>query len=235
MNVFIHRAIDRGVGEHGWLHTRFSFSFADWYNPRKMGFGVLRVLNDDIIDPHSGFGKHPHANMEIITIVRKGAVSHEDSMGNRYDVPAGDVQVMSAGTGVVHGEFNHGDEVLELFQVWIEPRTKNISPRYQQKSFGVAPQRNTIELLVSGDGASGTLTIHQDAYMSRARVAESVAIEYVLRRPDNGVYIFVVEGSVSIDGDTLGPRDAIGLTDTSHVVMHGVPDAEVLIFEAPMK
>lgn len=232
MNIIIHPAEDRGVGEHGWLHTRYSFSFADWYDPRKMGFGKLRVLNDDVIDPHSGFGAHPHANMEIVTIVRKGAVSHKDSMGNTYKVPAHDVQVMSAGTGVVHSEYNNEDEPLELFQIWIEPMTKNIAPRYAQKSFGV---QNTYgaELLVSPDGREGSLSINQDAFISRI-VCDDKPFEYVLKNPEHGAYIFVVEGVVKIDGDVLNSRDALGLQGVEKVSLESnKAGAEILIFEVP--
>lgn len=234
MQVILHPAHERGVGEHEWLHTRFSFSFADWYDPHKMGFGVLRVINDDVIDPHSGFGRHPHANMEIITIVREGEVSHEDSIGNAYTVPAGDIQVMSAGTGIVHAEFNKGDTPLKLFQIWIEPREKNIKPRYSQKSFEALETLNKIDLLVSGDDSEGVLHINQDAFISRLKLESGVVTEYALKVLNNGVYIFVIEGSIRIGGDFLSSRDAIGITDISSINLVGVTPAEILIFEVPM-
>lgn len=238
MQIVIHRADERGSAEHGWLHTRFSFSFADWYEPTRMGFGALRVINDDTIDPHSGFGKHPHANMEIITIVKEGAVSHEDSMGNKYGVPAGDIQVMSAGTGVVHAEYNNEDVPLKLFQIWITPRTAGIAPRYEQRSFGDA-ENNTIELLVSGNEAEevdkGALLINQDAYISRVSLDAGKEVEYALKRPLNGIYVFVVKGSISVAGHDLSDRDAIGLVDTKEILISAVVPSEVLIFEVPMQ
>lgn len=234
MQTVIHRAEDRGVGDHGWLHTRFSFSFAGWYDPHRMGFGALRVINDDVIDPHSGFGKHPHANMEIITIVREGTVSHEDSMGNAYDVPAGDIQVMSAGTGVVHAEFNKGDVPLKLFQIWIEPRSRNITPRYDQKSFGLKGSAHTFELLVSGDGNPHVLHVNQDVYISRAYLVKDEELVYQCKNTNNGVYVFVVTGSVRSGGDILDTRDAMGCVGVDHVALSGITDTEVLVFEVPM-
>ena len=235
MQIVIHRANERGVGDHGWLHTRFSFSFADWYDPSKMGFGVLRVINDDVIDARSGFGSHPHANMEIITIVRSGAVSHQDSIGNSYVVPAGDIQVMSAGSGVVHAEFNHEDKPLELFQIWIEPNIRNIVPRYAQKTFGLKGKPQQVELLVSGDGDAHAIQINQNAYISRVRIDSGACVEYVPRDPNHGVYAFLVAGSIRIDGDVLEARDALGVVGTSKIRMEGKAESEVLLFEVPMK
>lgn len=235
MQKIIHREYERGIGEHEWLHTRFSFSFADWYEPTRMGFGALRVINDDIIDAHNGFGKHPHANMEIITIVTHGAVTHEDSMGNTYKVPAGDIQVMSAGTGVVHAEFNNEDEPLELFQIWIHPREKNVEPRYDQKSFGESKEKNVFELLVSGKKDSNALWINQDAYVSRVCIEEGKTLEYVLKNKMNGVYIFVVNGNIKIENEELLSRDAMCVWEVSSVVMSGKETSNLLIFEVPMK
>lgn len=234
MQKIFHPAEERGKAEHGWLHTRFSFSFADWYNPERMGFGVLRVLNDDVIEPHAGFGMHPHANMEIITIVTAGAVSHEDSMGNKYVVPAGDIQVMSAGSGVTHAEFNKGDEKLALFQIWITPRVMGLPPRYVQQSLGPV-QKNKIELLVSGDPNDDVLFINQDAYVSRAVCDEKETISYALKRAGNGVYIFIVKGSIHVDGVDLGARDAIGLWGTGKVEISTLTHSEFLVFEVSMQ
>lgn len=235
MKTVIHRNKERGVGEHGWLHTRFSFSFAHWYNPERMGFGALRVLNDDIIDADSGFDTHPHANMEIITIVTKGAVTHGDSMGHSFDVPAGDVQVMSAGTGVLHSEQNNSlHESLELFQIWIEPGERNITPRYDQKSFGLELKRNEFELLVSSDGRNDSLQINQDAFVYRGVIDEGKSVSYTLNNKENGVYIFIVKGSVVIGESDLDTRDAIGVWDVENVDILAKSEAEVLIFEVPM-
>lgn len=238
MKTILHKASERGVAEHDWLHSRFSFSFADWYEPARMGFGVLRVINDDIIDPHSGFDKHPHQNMEIITIVTEGSVTHGDSMGNTYIVPAGDVQVMSAGTGVVHSEHNKEDSTLRLFQIWITPRTNGGTPRYDQKSFGKAVN-NKIELLVSGNEVeeveNGTLLINQDAYVSRVVLDEGREVEYVLKRPLNGIYVFVVNGNIRIDEHDLSDRDALGIAEAKEILISAATPAEVLIFEVPMR
>lgn len=241
MKTVLHKAETRGVAEHGWLHSRFSFSFADWYDPTRMGFGALRVINDDVIDPHSGFDKHPHRDMEIITIVTEGAVSHGDSIENDkrsdFRIPAGDVQVMSAGTGVVHSEHNKEDSALKLFQIWITPRTKGITPRYAQKSFSEI-KKNEIELLVSGnesdEGDTGALLINQNAYVSRVVLEEGRKIEYVLKHHGNGVYVFVVSGRISINGTELNDRDALGIIEEKEIPLSAQTDANILIFEVPM-
>lgn len=238
MKTILHKASERGVAEHGWLHSRFSFSFADWYEPTRMGFGALRVINDDIIDPHSGFDRHPHANMEIITIVTEGVVTHGDSMGSNYNVPAGDVQVMSAGTGVIHSEHNNEDSTLKLFQIWITPRTRGGTPRYEQKSFNTQ-EKNEIELLVSGNEAeevdNGALLINQDAYVSRAVLEAGREVGYALKRPGNGIYIFVVKGSVRAADTDLSERDALGILDVKEISISSTTPAELLIFEVPMQ
>lgn len=234
MKTILHKAESRGVAEHGWLHSRFSFSFADWYEPSRMGFGVLRVINDDVIDPHSGFDKHPHKDMEIITIVNEGAVTHGDSMGNTFSVPAGDVQVMSAGTGVVHSEHNMEDSTLKLFQIWISPRTRGLTPRYDQRSFGSA-EKNKIELLVSGNEADDVLLINQDAYISRLVLDEGNRVEYTQKHPIKGIYIFVVKGSIKVGGYELVERDALGIVDAEEISISAISPAEVLIFDVPMR
>lgn len=236
MQTIIHRAHDRGVGDHGWLATRFSFSFADWYDPTRMGFGALRVLNDDVIAPRSGFGKHPHANMEIITIVMRGAVTHTDSMGNTYRIPAGDIQVMSAGKGVMHAEENNEDEPLELFQIWITPRELGVKSHYDQASFGTLPKTpGVFELLVSGKKeTTGALFIHQDAFVSRAYLEKGMSAVYPYIKPQHGVYFFVVSGVVTLGGDTLFARDAIGVVGVESAQIRAEEDALVLAFEVPM-
>ena len=238
MNSIAHLADDRGQAEHGWLHTRFSFSFADWYDPSRMGFGVLRVINDDVIDPDSGFDLHPHNNMEIITIVMEGVITHGDSMGNTAEVVAGDVQVMSAGTGVVHSEHNNSlTETLKLFQIWILPNKRNVIPRYDQKSFGTDCQINTLQLLVSPDGRDNSLMIHQDAFVLRGQLSATKTQTYTLKNSSqNGVYLFVIEGTIAIDTHTLNTRDAIAIEDAAaeiSFVAHS--DATYLLFEVPLE
>ena len=235
MNYTLHKAEERGKAEHGWLHSRFSFSFADWYDPSRMGFGVLRVINDDIIDADSGFDLHPHNNMEIITIVTHGTVTHGDSMGNQEDVIAGDVQVMSAGTGVVHSEHNNSlTESLELFQIWIQPKSRNIVPRYGQKSFALQWKQNALELLVSPDGRDASLSIHQDAFISRGMLSEGQTQVYSPYLSTNGVYILIVDGALTLDTHTLTTRDALGIEDFDQMTLRATQDTHYLVFEVPM-
>ena len=201
-----------------------------------MGFGALRVINDDVIAPQSGFGMHPHRNMEIITIVEKGAVSHKDSMGNTQTVPAGDIQVMSAGTGIVHSEYNHSsNEELKLFQIWIYPQVQNVVPRYAQKSLEI-PEEDGLKLLVSSDGRENSLFIHQNAFLYRGFLSDGKTEMYALKNPvQNGIYIFVVEGKISVEGNVLESRDALGITETGTVHIFAQKNSQYLLFEVPME
>ena len=236
MDKVIHRNSTRGGGDHGWLKTRYSFSFADWHDPHRMGFGKLRVLNDDSIAPASGFDMHSHRDMEIVTIVTKGAVTHKDNMGNTGTVPAGDIQIMSAGTGVVHGEFNDSEiEQLELFQIWIEPAKIGIAPRYAQQSLGFENKQNGLTLLVAPDGDAGALNINQDAYISYGILDSSHPITYSLKNGKHGVYIFVIDGEVAINDDKLNPRDAIGLWNLEKVEIQSPAQARFLLLEVPVE
>lgn len=235
MNHIIHRAGDRGVGEYGWLSTRYSFSFADWYDPQRMGFGVLRVLNDDVIAPQSGFDLHAHQNMEIVTIVTRGAVSHSDSMGNSYLVPAGDVQVMSAGSGVTHSEKNASrDTPLELFQIWILPRVLNTLPRYEQRSFGIGHKINTLELLVAPTREEDALRVDQDVFLWFGEYDKGKTISHTLRNSDSGVYLFVISGTIEVEGEILSSRDAIGITQNTVVDIQIRESGKFLLFEVPL-
>ncbi len=233
MSKVVHRASERGVGQYGWLTTRYSFSFADWFEPSRMGFRKLRVINDDIVAPASGFGEHSHCDMEIITIVMKGAVTHRDSVGGEGIVRAGEVQVMSAGSGVTHSEYNKSKtEPLELFQIWIETRDRGITPRYGQRSFSECQDNNKLQYLVSPDveNLDGTLTIAQDAYIARANLAGE-NLRYVVKHQNNGVYIFIIDGEAEVLGETLGKRDAIGVTKTDEIVISTKKEGSVLIIE----
>lgn len=235
MQKIIHRADERGVGEYDWLKTRYSFSFAQWYDPARMGFGALRVINDDWIAPAHGFGAHPHRDMEIITIVTAGTVTHEDSMGNAGTVPAGDVQAMSAGTGVVHAERNDSpDEPLTLFQIWIATGTPGAAPRYAQKPFGLMDMTPGLRLLVGPDGTPDALPIYQDAYVSMARIAADTPCTYTLHDEMHGIYVFVVDGSVQVADETLGARDALGISEVASVVLSATAPATALIIEVPL-
>lgn len=228
----LHLAESRGGDDHGWLSTRHSFSFANWYDPNRMGFGTLRVLNDDTIDPKNGFGTHPHNNMEIITVVTDGTLTHKDSMGNTGVIRAGEVQVMSAGTGVAHSEYNDNEEPLHLFQIWIEPNERNVAPRYDQRSF---PEKKISEtLLVAPLGTPDALGIHQDAYISRLAFDLDHPIAYKFKRNEHGVYFFVVEGGVTITEASLKERDAIGVERIDMVELSTTEHAVVLAIEVPM-
>ncbi|OGG61102.1 hypothetical protein A3C87_03045 [Candidatus Kaiserbacteria bacterium RIFCSPHIGHO2_02_FULL_49_34] len=229
----IHRADNRGVGEHDWLSTRFSFSFAHWYEPTRMGFGALRVLNDDTIKAGSGFGAHSHENMEIITIVTKGVLTHKDSMGNIGTLPSGEVQVMSAGAGVWHSEYNDGDDDLQLFQIWITPRIRNIEPHYNQQSFLQSEPGE--KLLVAPTEHEGVLTINQDAYISRIVMNKGHSSTYVVKKPGNGVYFFVMSGEVTIADTALSSRDALGVEYLQSIPLMANDRTEVLAIEIPMQ
>ncbi len=234
MQKIIHRAVDRGIAEHGWLKSRYSFSFADWFHRERLGFGALRVINDDKIAAHTGFPMHAHANMEIITVVTRGAVTHEDNLGNRTVVPAGDIQLMSAGTGVTHAEMNHLPEPLELFQIWILPRVKNLAPSYAQASFRDRAQQNELSLLVSPTGESNSLTINQEAFIWYGSFGEQTKMTYRVRRTGNGAYLFIVSGGASVDGEALEVRDALGVWETDAVEISFEAGSSALLFEVPL-
>ncbi len=236
MDKIIHRAKERGQGEYGWLSTRYSFSFANWFEPSRMGFGALRVINDDTVAPASGFPMHSHKDMEIITIVTSGTITHEDNLGNKGEVPEGDVQAMSAGTGVVHAEFNESQtEPLTLFQIWIEPKVRGIEPRWAQKSFGLSNSKSGLTLLAAPDGSPEGLPINQDAYVYWGVLDAERPLKYILQKEGNGVYLFVIDGSVLVEGDTLEAKDAIGLSDFAETSFTAATHATVLIFEVPLE
>jgi hypothetical protein len=228
----IHRDADRGRGDYEWLKTRYSFSFANWYEPTRMGFGALRVINDDRIAPRSGFGAHEHDNMEIITIVTEGTLTHKDSLGNRGVIEAGEVQVMSAGTGVTHSEYNEGDEPLSLFQIWLLSKKRGIEPHYDQRPFIAA--ENAITPIIGPHGTPGVLTINQDAYISKARLDSEHSLTYVPHDATNGVYVFVISGTLQIDADTFSARDALGIIGVAAAGLSTPSNAEALIFEVPI-
>ncbi len=232
MKIIVHTNGERGKGEYGWLSTWYSFSFSNWYNKNKMGFGALRVLKDDVIAGGQGFSTHDHQDMEIITIVMHGAIRHADSMGNEYVVNEGDVQVMSAGTGVMHSEHNNSDTVaLELFQLWIEPKEKAITPRYDQRNFNFKEVKNDFVQLVGKE----TLTINQDAYIFYGALDAGASLKYSLHNSFFGVYILVIEGSLTVIDEKLEKRDAIGISDVDYVEITGNNSATFLVIEVPME
>ncbi len=235
MKKVIHPSHERGYANHGWLNAHHSFSFASWYHPDKIHFGALRVLNDDEIAAGMGFGTHPHDNMEIVTIPLSGAIAHKDSMGHSGIIKAGDVQIMSAGTGVHHSEFNASKtEVLNLFQIWVFPKVRNIVPRYEQKSFSPVGNENAFTTLVSPTKEGESLWINQDASFSMGTFDENTTVEYRIKHPGNGAFILVVEGAVSIENEILSQRDAIGVWETESVEIKINKKAKILVVEVPM-
>ena len=233
----LHKADTRGQADHGWLKTRLTFSFAGYHDPSRVHFGVLRVLNDDQIAGGKGFGMHSHDNMEIITIPMEGVVEHRDNQGNHGIITKGEVQIMSAGTGVAHSEFNHSkEELLKLFQIWLFPNKGNVEPRYGQMKFDLAAQHNNFQLLVSPLEANipNTLGIHQDAFFSMGNFDKNQDFTYQLHREGNGLYIFVVNGQVETSGESLEFRDGLGLEDISEVSFQTKDGVELLLMEIPM-
>lgn len=232
--IIIQRSEERGGGEYGWLKTKHSFSFGQWYDPHRMGFGALRVLNDDVIAPRSGFDTHPHKNMEIITIVKSGELTHRDSMGTVGHLTPGTVQVMSAGSGVFHSEYNESNEPLSLFQLWIMPNVTNIPPRYEERSYGALAYGERLLVAPIGTG-SGVLEIHQDASISEIILKAEQEVQYTLKDPSHGAYMFVVTGTLQIGAHTLEIGDAAGIENMDEIALTAHTEAKVLVIEVPMR
>ena len=234
-NSILHKADSRGGADHGWLKTKHSFSFASYYNPERMHFGVLRVLNDDIVAPGMGFGTHPHDNMEIISIPLEGDLEHRDSMGNTTVIRNGDIQVMSAGTGIQHSEYNRNKEKpVKFLQIWLFPNKKNVQPRYDQLSLQLKDRHNRLQQILSPSAEDDGVWIHQDAWFHIGQLDKGKAIDYSLRRKGNGVYAFVLKGSLEINDQALEARDGYGLWDIDSIRLKASADAEVLLMEVPM-
>lgn len=231
-----HAADTRGHANHGWLNAHHSFSFASWYDPGRIHFGVLRVLNDDIVRGGTGFGKHPHDNMEIISVVLDGEIGHRDSMGHEESIKVNEVQVMSAGTGIEHSEYNHlKDHPLNLLQIWIFPKRKDVEPRYDQRAFNPDERVNQLQMLVSPiDNNDDGLKVHQDAWIYRTRLEAGKSLKHQLHGEQNGVYAFVIDGNVSIEGTELNKRDALGISETGEISMDATADSDILLIEVPM-
>ena len=227
----IRKADQRGYADHGWLRSFHSFSFADYYDPAHMGFGNLRVINEDRIAPGTGFGTHGHRDMEIISYVLQGNLAHKDSMGNVKGIPPGDVQRMSAGTGVMHSEFNHApNSTTHFLQIWIEPSRRGIAPSYEQKSFAEAEKRGTLRLVASPDGAQGSVTVHADAAMYAGLFDGSERAELALD-PARKAYVHVVRGALEVNGERLNGGDAAVMDGEPRLTLAGGQDAEVLVFD----
>jgi redox-sensitive bicupin YhaK (pirin superfamily) len=232
----LHKENSRGHANHGWLDAHHTFSFAGYYNPERVNFGALRVLNDDRIDGGMGFGNHPHDNMEIITIPLSGALAHKDSLGTSSVIQQGDIQVMSAGTGVQHSEFNANDsEPVKLLQIWLFPNQKNVTPRYDQLTLDVTERHNNFQQILSPDANNQGVWIHQDAWFSLGKFDQDFESSYSIKKEGNGVYVFVINGSVEIDGQKLDKRDGMGVWDTDAIQFKSLSqNAEVLLMDVPM-
>jgi redox-sensitive bicupin YhaK (pirin superfamily) len=236
MNKIFHPASERRFFDHGWLKTYHSFSFANWYSPQKIQFGKLRVLNDDWVAPSEGFGMHPHDNMEIVTIPLNGSLAHKDSMGHQENIKPNEVQVMSAGTGITHSEFNASDsENVELLQIWVFPNRSGHTPRYEQKYFDPSERKNKLQTIVSPDKNANSLWLNQDAYFNLGEFEKDQVVNYQIHNSKNGVYIFVIEGKIKISDESLNRRDAIGIWEIESVEIQAEENSFFLIIEIPMK
>lgn len=236
MKTTIHRADTRGYADHGWLKTYHTFSFASYYDPARVRFGLLRVLNDDIIEAGMGFGTHPHDNMEIITIPLEGELAHKDSMGTKQTLKAGEIQIMSAGSGLTHSEFNNSEtERINLLQIWVFPKERDIKPIYDQKVFDINERKNKFQTVVSPNKETGAMWINQDAFFSLADIDKSKSLQYDVKHKGNGTYLFVIEGSVNAAGEILNKRDAIGIEDISNIEISALENSEILVIDVPMR
>jgi len=231
----IHRSETRGHTNHGWLDSYHTFSFAQYYNPERMHFGVLRVLNDDVVAGGMGFGTHPHDNMEIISIPLKGDLQHKDSMGNVQIIREGDVQVMSAGKGITHSEYNKNeDEHVNFLQIWIYPNEKNVTPRYDQLSFKKEERKNRLQQVISPNKDDEGVWIHQDAWFHLGDFENGKSTEYHLNKKENGIYLFLLEGSIQIEDTILEKRDGMGIWETDIITIKATSNSEFLLMEVPM-
>jgi len=235
MKTTLHKAASRGHADHGWLNSYHTFSFAGYSNPERVHFGMLRVLNDDIVEGGMGFGRHPHDNMEIISIPLKGSLEHGDNTGGHGIIKSGEVQIMSAGSGIAHSEKNASViEEVNFIQIWVFPKEKNITPRYDQKEFKAEERINKLQTIVSPDKDSGALWINQDAWFNLGNLTKGFSTEYDIKKKGNGVYAFIIEGDVTINGQALNKRDGFGISDTDKISITADSDAEVLLMEVPM-
>lgn len=235
-NTVLHKADTRGHANHGWLDSHHTFSFASYYNPERMHFGVLRVLNDDSVEAGMGFGTHPHDNMEIISIPLEGDLEHKDSMGNVTIIKNGDVQVMSAGTGIQHSEYNKNkDRAVKFLQIWVFPKQRNVQPRYDQITLNLSDRHNKLQQILSPSADDAGVWIHQDAWFHLGTFDKDFSTEYKIRKSGNGVYVFVIKGNFAVQGTALNQRDGLGIWDTEKILLKAEsPDAEILLMEVPM-
>lgn len=236
MKSVFHSASSRGEADHGWLKAKHSFNFANFYNPERIQFGALRVLNDDIIAPGMGFGTHPHDNMEIITIPLEGALEHKDSMDNIGFVETDEIQVMSAGTGVYHSEYNKNkDQSVSLLQIWVFPNTQNVTPRYGQKNIKNLKKPNSFYPIVTPNPKDSEMWIHQDAWFHLGEFNKDITVKYSIQKNGNGVYVFVIEGEGSVLDKTLSKRDALGIWEADSFSINAKKNSKILLLEVPMQ
>jgi redox-sensitive bicupin YhaK (pirin superfamily) len=234
-NTILHKAETRGEASHGWLYSRHTFSFANYYNPERMHFGMLRVLNDDTVEAGKGFGTHPHDNMEIISIPLEGDLEHKDSMGNVAVIKHGDVQVMSAGTGIFHSEYNKNtDSKVKFLQIWVLPNKKNVVPRYDQITLNLSDRHNRLQQILSPDPKDQGVWIHQNAWFHLGRFDKGFQTDYRIKANGNGVYAFVLSGIVTIENQSLSSRDGFGIHSVDSISIKADSDAELLLMEVPM-
>jgi len=235
MKTIIHKADSRGYANYGWLDTHYTFSFANYYNPERMHFGKLRVLNDDFIVPGMGFGTHPHDNMEIITLPLEGELEHKDSMGNIGIIRSGEIQVMSAGTGITHSEYNRNkDKSLKLLQIWVYPNQRNVEPRYDQIKLRKEERQNRLQQILSPSLQDDGVWIYQDAWFYLGDFHSNRTIEYEMNKSGNGIYLFIIEGSCRLGGINLEKRDGIGIWETPGINFTATSTSQFLIMEIPM-
>lgn len=235
MKTVFHKANSRGHANHGWLDSHHSFSFANYHNPERMNFGVLRVLNDDQVAAGNGFGKHPHDNMEIISIPLEGDLEHKDDIGNETIIREGDIQVMSAGTGVFHSEYNKNENKdVKFLQIWLFPNKRNVTPRYDQISIKGQTKKNQLNQILSPNKNDEGVWIHQDAWFHIGNFDKSKTETYQLKKTGNGIYLFVIEGNITVDNQKLERRDGFGLWDIDQISINAEANSKLLIMEVPM-
>lgn len=235
MKTVHHKANTRGHANHGWLDSYHSFSFAGYYNPERMNFGVLRVLNDDKVSEARGFGTHPHDNMEIISIPLEGDLEHKDSMGNVTVIKEGDVQVMSAGTGIYHSEYNKNkDKPVKFLQIWMFPNKKDVTPRYDQITLDPNKTKNRLHQILSPNADDDGVWVHQDAWFSMGDLNKGWEGSYQIKKQGNGIYIFVIDGSLKVGDQIIEKRDGLGIRDTENINIAAITDTKILLMDVPM-
>ncbi len=236
MNLILHKADSRGHANHGWLDSHHSFSFANYHNPERMNFGVLRVLNDDIVGPGMGFGMHPHDNMEIISIPLEGDLEHKDSIGNIGIIKQGDIQVMSAGTGISHSEYNKNkDKKVKFLQIWLFPNQRNVTPRYEQLTLNATDRKNKLQQIISPNPNDPGLWIHQNAWFHLGELDKDINLTYQLKDTTNGVYAFIINGKAEIQNQKLDTRDGMGIWNIDQLSITALEsDTKILLMEVPM-